>query len=86
MPVTSETNPKTTELNQADLSAEIYREYDFGGRTYRISDPVTLFTRLGGTTHRVLDKNGVVHCVPAVGQNGCVLRWVNKDAKNPVNF
>jgi hypothetical protein len=41
---------------------------------------------VGNTTHRVVDGAGVVHCVPNVGKNGCVLRWKSKDAKHPVDF
>jgi len=73
-------------MKEYDLSEELWREYDFGGRIYRISQPKTLFLRLGGTTHRVVDCDGVVHCVPTVGVRGCVLRWKNKDPNNPVNF
>lgn len=74
-----------------DISAEVWREYEWpieGGqfRTYHIDEPVTLFTRPGGTTHRVLDAYGIVHCVPAVGELGCVLRWKPKDAGRPVQF
>ena len=74
------------ELNEYDISKEKWREYDWGGRVYRIDDPVQLFIRPGGTTHRVVDAKGVVHCIPSVGVMGCVLRWVNQDADNPVNF
>ena len=62
-------------LTERCLKSEQWREYDFGSRVYRIDNPLRLFTRPGGTTHRVLDAFGVVHCVPAPGQNGCVLRW-----------
>jgi hypothetical protein len=61
-----------------DISSELWREYDFGGRVYRIESPKLLFTRPGGTTHRVVDADDVAHCVPAPGQNGCVLRWTGK--------
>lgn len=54
---------------------EEWREYDFGGRTYRIEKPVSVRFRIGGTTHRVTDSVGIVHCVPAPGVEGCVLRW-----------
>lgn len=65
-----------TQLRQIDLTdVEEWREYDFGGRIYRIERPVSVHFRDGGTTHRVVDSDGVVHCVPAPGQNGCVLRW-----------
>ena len=62
-------------MQERDIKNEPWREYDFGGRVYRINDPRKLFFRTGGTTHRVLDKNGIVHCVPAPGHFGCVLRW-----------
>lgn len=73
-------------MNKSDLSAEQWREYDFGGRVYRIADPVALYMRLGGSTHRVLDGAGVVHCVPAPGVSGCVLRWLPRNPANPVQF
>ena len=77
-------------MEQRDISTELWREYDwksnFEGdtRCYRIVKPVALW--VGTTTHRVLDSNGIVHCIPTVGSYGCVLRWQNKDPKNPVNF
>ena len=64
-----------------DIQSEEWREYEFGGRTYRIDHPQQLW--LGKTTHRVLDKLGVTHCVPAPGVNGCVLRWRGSP---PVSF
>jgi hypothetical protein len=73
-------------LLKNSITTEAFREYDFGGRVYRINKPKTLFMRPGGTTHRVVDSKGMVHCVPAPGFNGCILRWQNKDTKVPVNF
>jgi hypothetical protein len=69
---------------RTDVQAEQWREYDFGNRVYRIHDPQTLW--IGTTTHRVLDKDGVVHCVPAPGVGGCALRWMPRNAKDPVQF
>lgn len=66
------------------ITDEQWREYDFGGRVYRIENPVALYVRPGGTTHRVVDAAGVTHCVPAPGYNGCVLRWFSPD--RPVAF
>lgn len=77
---------KPGDLREYDISDEEWREYDFGGRTYRIDKPVKLFLRVGGTTHRVVDSEGVVHCAPTVGQDGCVLRWKNFDTDEPVQF
>lgn len=73
-------------LTVKSIRSEAYREYSFGGRTYRIDRPVSLYTRQGGTTHRVVDRQGVVHCVPAPGMGDCVLRWKNRDTAKPVNF
>jgi hypothetical protein len=73
-------------LNEKSLETEQYREYDFQGRIYKIENPVKLYNRTNGTTHRVVDKDGVVHCLPAPGHLGCVLRWKTKDEKVPVNF
>ena len=79
-----------TELLCFDLTKEEYREYDFGTgqchRTYRIHDPKQLFIGPGGTTHRIVGQDGTVHCVPAPGFHGCVLRWENLDSSTPVNF
>lgn len=64
------------DLRKIDVKGvETWREYDFGGRIYRIEDPVSVEFREGSTTHRVTDAAGIVHCVPAPGQQGCVLRW-----------
>jgi hypothetical protein len=64
-----------------DISSEKWREYDFAGRVYRIANPRTLY--IGKTSHRVVDAEGIVHCAPAPGQCGCVLRW---SADPPVSF
>lgn len=65
-----------SELKKIDLKGvEAWREYDFGGRVYRIEAPTSVEFRSGGETHRVTDVGGIVHCVPAPGINGCVLRW-----------
>lgn len=72
------------DMDPKDLTKEAWREYDFGGRVYRIAAPKLLW--IGTTAHRVLDHDGIVHCVPAVGQHGCVLRWAPKDPREPVQF
>jgi len=71
-------------MERQSLTKELWREYDWGDRVYRIMSPVALW--VGTTTHRVLDTTGVIHCVPSVGQLGCVLRWQNEDQNKPVNF
>lgn len=72
------------------LTDEAWREYDFwfGDKevVYRIDSPVSLYYRKGGTTHRIVDAGGMVHCLPAVGEFGCVLRWMPKSGTNPVAF
>ena len=73
-------------LSKFDITAEAYREYDFNGRVYRIDNPVALFLRPGGSTHRVLDKDGVIHCLPVPGNGDCVLRWKNKEGFDPCQF
>ena len=76
----------SSELVKRDISQEEWREYDFGGRTYRIEFPETLYFRPGGETNRVVDSDGVVHCVPFPGVRGCVLRWKNKAGEPEVVF
>ncbi len=71
-------------MERKSLENEMWREYDFGGRVYRIDEPRWLY--VGETTHRIVDKQYIVHCVPSVGFKGCVLRWKNKDNDKPVNF
>lgn len=73
-------------LNPNDISNEAWREYDFGGRVYRIESPKLLYMRVGGSTHRVVDANNITHCVPAPGEKGCVLRWTGIDGSNGVKF
>jgi hypothetical protein len=79
----------TGELKQYDLRCELYREYVIEGvaEAYRIDGPVSLFIRPGGSTHRVEDSNGVVHCIPF--GTGCttILRWMNRpEAESPCQF
>ena len=88
-PATSKTFgelPDVAGLRLSNIECELWREYDFGGRTYRISDPVGLYFREGGSTHRVVDSDGVAHCLPGPEYHGCAIRWVNRDSKRPVNF
>jgi hypothetical protein len=73
-------------VKQFDLTVESWREYDFGGRVYRIDSPITLYLKDGSSHHRVLDALGIIHCLPAPGVNGCVLRWQSQDPNKPVAF
>lgn len=75
-----------------DLTDEAYREYEWSvvldgkpGRVQcRINNPVGLV--VGTTTHRVIDADGVVWCVPNVGHMGCILRWKPKPGATAVRF
>lgn len=95
----SETQTNTTpapapELIEHDTTSEEYREYvwRFNGEecVYRITSPVKLYLRRTGkeygSTHRVLDAAGIVHCVPSIGVWGCAMRCKPKDPSKPVSF
>lgn len=71
-------------MKAKSLRDEQWREYEFGGRTYRIPNPRRLY--VGNTTHRVVDSKGIIHCIPAPGKEGCVLRWAVKKGKSEVAF
>jgi hypothetical protein len=77
------------DLIVGDIYNESWREYEweseFGVRTVRIENPITLYFRPNGSTHRVWDGN-VVYCIPAPGRMGCVLKWSPKDPTRPVEF
>ncbi len=73
-------------LGPYNLTTEEWRSYTFGliakyRTTYKIYNPVSLYYRKGGTTHRVVDDKGVTHCLPAPGEKGCVLRWFAPEEK-----
>ncbi len=78
----------SAELISGDLRDEIQRTYRFSsGHEYHIFDPVTLYTRPGGSTHRVVDSHGVVHCVAFPGPNGdTVVTWKTAKGVDPVKF
>lgn len=78
------TNRMEKLMEPKDITCELWREYDFNGRVYRIDLPKELY--VGNTTHRVVDITGLAHCVPAPGFHGCVLRWLNKPAFATVMF
>lgn len=75
-----------TALIPKDLTDELYREYDLGNRMYRITEPQQLY--VGNTTHRVVDKEGVAHCIPfpVAGNQIIALRWKVKDGRPKVAF
>ena len=77
-------------IGPLDLTSEAYREYVQAANpheAYRINNPVALYRREGGTTHRVVDESGLVHCVPCGALHpNTIIRWRNKDITNPVNW
>ena len=76
------------DLAELPIDNEVSRTYSFfsilPGMTepkhfeYKIEDPMVLYTREGGTTHRVQDIDGIVHNVPAPGYSGCTVTWEPK--------
>lgn len=66
--------PDVSGLIKVNISTETWREYTHGDRTFRIWDPVALYYRHGGSTHRIVDANGITHCHPVPG-NGVGLSW-----------
>jgi hypothetical protein len=78
-------------LDEFDLTHETVRSYTWINQhghehTVEIYSPQKLFKRVGGSTHRVLDNEGNIHCVPAPEKFGCVLRWRSCDTNNPCEF
>ena len=75
-----------------DISLELWRNYRWrdpiSGEfvAHRISKPFTLYYEQGHTTHRIVDEDGIVHCIPAPGYFGCVLTWQNPPETAPVSF
>lgn len=72
-------------LNKMNLNEE-WREYVMGNTVYRIDNPVTLYFRTGGSTHRVVDSSGIVHCLPGPGYHETAIRWKSNDPDTPVHF
>ena len=62
------------------LENEEWRVYDLPTGKYVVTNPKTLW--VGETTHRVLDEEGIVHCV----LRNVPIRWCPRDPKNPVQF
>jgi hypothetical protein len=71
----------------ADISDELYREVVRpDGTVYRINNPKTLIIRKGGSTHRVVDADGLVHCYAAPESGVTILRWKAREGLDPVKF
>lgn len=77
-------------LTHYDISAELYREYEFpDGSLVRIDNPIDLYLKNGGQpgvageSHRVVDANGEAHYIP----RGWVhLKWNNKPDLPRIQF
>jgi hypothetical protein len=74
-----------------DISMESWRRYSWPGApspaSYTIQDPVGLYYHEGGTTHRVVDIRGVVHCVPCGRLHPhTVITWETKFGQPPVRW
>ena len=68
-------HPGRATLTTIDIGVELWREYVYkDGFVYRIEDPLTLYSKHKpeGDSHRVLDRHGVTHYVPAGWR---ILRW-----------
>jgi hypothetical protein len=63
-------------LEFADISSEVYREYDFGDRKVRIDNPTHLNVSPNG--HRLFDAQGVSHYIP---KGWIHLEWRAKDGQ-----
>ena len=76
-----------SEYITADISKELWREVETKGLPkYRINNPITLIIRKGGSTHRVVDSEGIVHCYASPETGNSIIRWKNKDGEPPCNF
>lgn len=75
---------KGENMLEQDLSFAEYYEYDFQDRVYRIDKPVKVFIDKATGTHKVLDKDNVVHVVPSPGSSGCVLKFKATDVTKPL--
>lgn len=81
---TAEYADKPALLKPIDLGSEQYRIYTYkDGAKFRINAPVSLYLLDGGSSHRVVDRDGVTHR-PARGWVG--ISWKAKDGLHPFDF
>lgn len=67
-------------LEKYDIENEEYREYILPNKEiYKIVNPKFLYLRDGGSTHRIVDSSGVIHCIPFGKDASVVLRWKNRE-------
>lgn len=75
------------EYIKADIRKELVRKiFTSKGLEYTINEPVTLIIRKGGSTHRVVDATGQVHCYPAPETGHSIISWIPRDKVEPVQF
>jgi len=74
------------EYTEHDISTEEWREVILADFKIRIKEPQRLIIRKGGSTHRVVCKNGSVYCYAAPETGKSVIVWKNYDTNVPVNF
>lgn len=80
-------SPSSDGYTTKDISSELWREVELsGGLVIRIDNPLQLIMRNGGSTHRVVDAQGVVHCYPAPETGKSVIRWKSRLGYAPVCF
>ena len=85
--LTFEDLPEVPGLTLGNLEDEAVREYEvFGVGTYRIVNPVGIYARPGGTTHRIVDQNGTCHCIAYPNEGRTTLRWIPRNRKLPVQW
>ena len=71
----------------ADISDELWREVHLSsGLKLRIDNPATLIIRKGGSTHRVVDSDGVVYCYVAPETGHSYIKWMARPSKPAVRF
>lgn len=68
--------PQFKELELLNISVEEYREYEVLGErsVYRINNPVGLYRDEERTFHRIVDHDGVIHCILFPNGGRTVLR------------
>jgi|GEM_PF-3137536 len=77
--------PDTT-YTSSDISDEEYRVVITNDLVHRIDNPKTLVLRKGGSTHRVIDQQGLVHCYAAPETGKSILQWKARPGKQDVIF
>ena len=84
-PLAFEDMPQIDRLTLMNISDETVRTYyTMGVKVHEIVDPIAVYIRPGGTTHRVVDSTGLVHCVAFPNMGRTTFTWRNHDQTTPV--